>query len=80
MTKASFTPAKTKTETIEVEPAKVVLEMSVREAQELRAVLGKLSAGSLYDMYLKMGKLHGEHNIPKLFVGSPQTRFIVDNF
>ena len=40
MAKATFIPAVTETKTIEVEPAKVTLELTVKEVQHLHALTG----------------------------------------
>lgn len=48
---ATFVPAQTETKTIEVAPAKVVLELTPRQAQQLRALIGETTGADGWAIY-----------------------------
>lgn len=52
MAKAAYTPAVTETKTVEVEPAKVTLELTVKEVQHLHALTG---ACNYTDVFIRWG-------------------------
>lgn len=51
MAKATYTPAVTETKTVEVEPAKVALELTVAEAKHLAALLGACNSTNVSAFY-----------------------------
>lgn len=63
---ATFVPAVTETKTVEVSPVKVVLELTVSDAQVLRALLGQTKGFSLMSLYEGLNATHEIHGIPKL--------------
>lgn len=48
---ATFVPAQTETKTVEVAPAKVVLELTPRQAQQLRALIGETTGADGWALY-----------------------------
>lgn len=63
--KATFVPAKVETKTVELEPAKVVLEVSPEYAGMIRALIGKVEVtGPMEDLYNSLGWLESARSIP----------------
>lgn len=48
---AKFIPAQITTRVVEVEASKVAIELTPKEAAHLRALLGKTTGASLYQLY-----------------------------
>lgn len=66
MSKATFTPAVTETKTVELEPAKVTLELTISEVQMLRALIGRCSYGVLGGVYEALESLEVKHDISRI--------------
>lgn len=64
MSKATFVPAVTETRTVEVSPAKVTLELSIRDVQVLRAFLGQGACPASGKLHRVLTDLHADHDIP----------------
>jgi hypothetical protein len=64
MSTAKFIPAETKTKTVEVAPAKVLLELTVEDAARLRALLGRTSSGAISVPYRALTDLAQLGRIP----------------
>lgn len=64
MTKIAFTPAVTKTEVVEVEPATLQITVTAKQAQMLAGLIGHLTCGKeMWDIYDVLASVLGTNNI-----------------
>lgn len=64
MTKIAFTPAVTKTEVVEVEPATLQITVTAKQAQMLAGLIGHLTCGKeMWDIYDVLASVLETNNI-----------------
>lgn len=64
MTKIAFTPAVTKTEVVEVEPATLQITITAKQAQMLAGLIGHLTCGKeMWDIYDVLASVLETNNI-----------------
>lgn len=64
MTKIAFTPAVTKTEVVEVEPATLQITITAKQAQMLAGLIGHLTCGKeMWDIYDVLASVLEANNI-----------------
>ena len=64
MTKIAFTPAVTKTEVVEVEPATLQITVTAKQAQILAGLIGNLTCGKeMWDIYDVLASVLETNNI-----------------
>lgn len=78
MTKIAFTPAVTKTEVVEVEPATLQITITAKQAQMLAGLIGHLTCGKeMWDIYDVLASVLETNNIevpsPKKSAGGSYT-------